>query len=844
VKHTLSLTVISFTLLVSNTIACSSVTAQITPDTTLGTETSSSVSSRVGILPAIRINGGSVRGTYLFHSFSEFNVAANQRVYFTNPAQVRNILTRVTGDNPSSILGTLGVDGSANLFLLNPNGILFGSRAMLDIRGSFTASTGDRFTFPDGSEFSAVNPQVPPILNIDVPIGLQVGARVPGNIINEGVLEVGPSQALTLWAGSIINTGTLLTTDGQIQLNATQNIVFNGSSSEIQTSGGDVLLRAGGDISIANQANINSFPNTGFGDTDAGDITLRADGNISILNGGSVFSTIPSGVTGNAGAISIQAGRVVTAQSARISNSVRGTGNGAVIDISGRTISITDNSRIFAVTSTDRPAGVVKLRSADAIDVSNSVIGPGSNEDATGSGGRIEIQTGRFTANGGTIISAESLGSGRAGDILITVNQLNIENADLNTETFSDGSAGNLIINATGTITVGERGRISTSAVSGIGNAGNLTINAQGLNLSDGGLISSSTSSSGNGGNLRVNARQLTMRNGGQISTGTFSAGNAGDLTIFAGDRVRLLGVAEDGTQSGLFTQSTDSASGNAGTLRLTTGELELSDRAGISVSGIGGNPGNLLISADRISLNRGILEAITASGENANIELRVADTIFMQRNSLISAEARNDGSGGNLTIDTGFLIALSNQNNDIVANAFNGPGGQIIITAEGILGLAERRAISGNITNDIDASSQFGASGTVTINSPDDLNRGLVELPIELVDASRLIAQSCATGGVASQDLGEFYITGRGGLPPNPIELLNGETVMTSLADVNTHPQEANHFPTIESETPVVVEAQSWVVDAYGTVLLTAHTPHTPAIALTDCARLLRSQK
>ncbi|MDF5724537.1 MAG: filamentous hemagglutinin N-terminal domain-containing protein [Rhizonema sp. PD37] len=78
--------------------------------------------------------------------------------------------TRVTGGQASNILGTLGVEGSANLFLLNPNGIMFGPNARLDVRGSFLGTTANSFLFPQGIEFSATNPQAPPLLTINVPI--------------------------------------------------------------------------------------------------------------------------------------------------------------------------------------------------------------------------------------------------------------------------------------------------------------------------------------------------------------------------------------------------------------------------------------------------------------------------------------------------------------------------------------------------------------------------------------------------------------------------------------------------------------------------------------------------
>ncbi|NEP01058.1 MAG: filamentous hemagglutinin N-terminal domain-containing protein [Symploca sp. SIO2E9] len=138
-----------------------------------------------------------IKFSALFHSFSEFNVNEGERVYFNNPSGIDNILTRVTGSNLSNILGTLGVDGGANLFLLNPNGIVFGPNARLDIQGSFFGSTASGFKFADGSEFSATNPAAPPLLTISVNPGVQWGPTLSGaTITNQGNLETG--QDLTI----------------------------------------------------------------------------------------------------------------------------------------------------------------------------------------------------------------------------------------------------------------------------------------------------------------------------------------------------------------------------------------------------------------------------------------------------------------------------------------------------------------------------------------------------------------------------------------------------------------------------------------------------------------------
>lgn len=138
--------------------------AQVTPDNTLGNE-SSVVNNRDATSQSV--DGGAIRGQNLFHSFQEFNIDAERGVYFANPEAVTNIFSRITGNDVSNILGTLGVDGAANLFLINPNGIIFGDGASLDVQGSFTATSADGIEFGEQGFFSASNPEVPNSLTIN-----------------------------------------------------------------------------------------------------------------------------------------------------------------------------------------------------------------------------------------------------------------------------------------------------------------------------------------------------------------------------------------------------------------------------------------------------------------------------------------------------------------------------------------------------------------------------------------------------------------------------------------------------------------------------------------------------
>ena len=189
--------------------------AQIVPDRTLGVESSVVTPVDIKGLPSDRIDAGAIRGANLFHSFQEFNIRDGRGAYFSNPAGIENIFSRVTGTNASNIFGKLGVLGNANLFLLNPNGIIFGPNAKLDIAGSFSASTGNSFNFGD-AKFSATNPTDAPLLSVKVPLGVQFNQNQPSAIANSGNLSVGTGQNLNLMGGTVVSTGQLSAPGGQI----------------------------------------------------------------------------------------------------------------------------------------------------------------------------------------------------------------------------------------------------------------------------------------------------------------------------------------------------------------------------------------------------------------------------------------------------------------------------------------------------------------------------------------------------------------------------------------------------------------------------------------------------
>ena len=176
----------TFSTIISST---NIVFAQITPDKTLPNN------SEIGIEGNItKINGGTQREGNLFHSFEEFGVSTGGEAHFNNAVDIQNIFTRVTGKSFSDIDGLIKANGAANLFLINPNGIIFRNNTRLDIGGVFLGRSSEKIIFSDGLEFSAINPQQSPLLSVNLPIGLQYGTNLTNIIVEENRIIVNPDR--------------------------------------------------------------------------------------------------------------------------------------------------------------------------------------------------------------------------------------------------------------------------------------------------------------------------------------------------------------------------------------------------------------------------------------------------------------------------------------------------------------------------------------------------------------------------------------------------------------------------------------------------------------------------
>jgi filamentous hemagglutinin family protein len=745
----------------------SSAIAQIVPDATLGIERSQV--SKLDVDTDL-IKGGALRGANLFHSFQDFNIEVGRSAYFVAPSTiVQNILARVTGKSYSEISGFLGVarqqaNGrlsgapNVNLFLINPNGILFTEGARLDIGGSFLATTANSVSFGNFGEFSATNPQSPSALLTINPTAFFINQVNPENIIvDQARLKLTYGKNLSLLAGNILingSDGQLATYGGRIELaaivsptivgvnpNASLAVSEQAERGTIKlrdaasidvideaVSGGSIRLTAK-DILILDKSRVVAGVYRQFDNlqSQAGDIVLDATNFVGI-NGGFVRNRIQSNAIGNSGGIFVKTGDLIIFNGGSISNNVAGTGTGGNINI------IADRSvTIYAASSLASDTG-------DFTGIQTVVEG-----GAIGNVGDISIKTDFLDLTNGARVSSQTYGTGNSGNISVASDSIRLSGTTLNpdltrtipsgiaTESRSDttGKSGNIVI-ASKLIGLSDGASISASTF-GQGSAGNIdvvtdVIVLSGQTLGGGtpsGIFSSIVTEDavGAAGNLNISARDIVLKDGGAISTNTYGKGNSGDVQLTATRSISLTGTTSNGTASRVETQTGSTAIGNSGNIFINAGRVLGTDGASISASTAGkGNAGNINVEAKSISLKgrsplgpaSRILSAVFsgAKGFGGNVNIKT-DSLTLFSRGLVSTSTLGDGPAGNVEIQAKTIRLYYGS---ILSTAFSfGNGGNVKITSDLLLTRLKSRiateggpdALGGDGGN-IDISSKF----------------------------------------------------------------------------------------------------------------------------------------
>ena len=314
------------------------------------------------------------------------------------------------------------------------------------------------------------------------------------------------------------------------------------------------------------------------------------------------------------------------------------------------------------------------------------------------------------------------------------------------------------------------------------------------------------------------------MNDTGNLNTASSTNGDAGNLIINASESIEIGSRSDIASGVGPSTPAAIAAlnlplrpRGNAGSITMNTPLLNVRDQARIIVANTGlGNSGKISITSNQIILEqKAQITAATVLGEGGNVVLK-SQSLVLRQGSKITATAGGLGNGGNITIDSPIIVGL--ENSDIIANASRGRGGNIAITTQGILGLKYRTALTPE--NDITASSEFGINGNVQVNTIGiNPTNALNELPVDIVDSSRQIADRCGTAKSSS-----FVATGRGGMPQGPSQHRTSERSWNDLRPIAATNPSVSASP-LQPIKPLL-EANQLHIDESGTIALVAANP------------------
>ncbi len=538
------------------------------------------------------------------------------------------------------------------------------------------------------------------------------------------------SDSFSAGRGGVINI-----VGGSLTLRDSGQITAESTSLEDATGGAGNIIVDVDTVTIDNAKLSSSTSGSGS----AGTVSVTADV-VTVTNQGSITSEVQFGAAGEAGDVSITVNDNLTVSGlgSKITSGTTGTEPGGTVTVSGASVTLTEDASIIASTVGGGDAGnidlmVDRLLIDDDARIETATAGPGAAGTIT-----VQVREQATLRGGGLIDSVAFTGTGDSGDIVF------IATDELVIDGFSDNASG-LYVNA-------------QSLFADAGNAGVLTVQAGTLTLDNFGTLASRTFGPGNAGAVTVSADRIEMRGQSAISSGAlgFATGRGGQVSVTGRSSVTVTGGAEiDSLSVGPL---------GGGEVTVQAPAIMISDGGAISAESFGtGDSGRILVVAsDRLSLHDGAITTRAGQAGGGGIELQVGTLIDLLDSEITTEVQGLTGDAGDIVIDPIFLVL---QNSVIRANAIGGDGGNIRIEAGSLI--SDRASV-------IDASSELGVSGTVTISSPDtDVSGGLVVLSADFIDAASQLADRCAAAAAGQGS--RFAAIGRGGLPAGPETMLPG---------------------------------------------------------------------
>jgi filamentous hemagglutinin family protein len=684
------------------------------------------------------ITGGLQRGQNLFHSFTDFSVPKDGSANFINPTGTQSIITRVTGDKFSDINGLVNTNG-ANFLLINPNGVVFGTNAKLNVGKAFVTSTASGVDFVDaaGKNYNfGVNQSGDALLKIDPNVAFNPARLIIGEIGSKGIENYGTlettnqSQYIGLIGGNVsFNGGQIKAPGGRVELGGLSAPGAVGLGIEGN------LLRAQfptnvtrGDVSFTNGARVSV---AGAG---GGDIAITAR-NLEILGASVIRGGIEAGLgtpEAVAGDIKVNAtGEIVIAgANSAIANNVRlnSKGNGGNITIDAGSLSLQNGVQLQSVTLGTGNAGNVIVRTKETVSLTGKAdIVSTVEAGGVGKSGTINIQAGSLSLQDGSQLgtftrrasATQPAGQGDAGNINVKVTgSVDIAGTkdgflsaiSSTVDPGTKGSGGNITIEA-GSFSLRDGAQLRSSTL-GTGNAGNVTVTAkETVSLTGKAAILSTVEAGGvgKGGSIDIQAGSLSLHDGSQLLSNTRSAsatqpagqGDAGNINVKVTGSVDIAGT-KDGFPSAISSLVETGTKGNGGNIAIEAGSFSLRDGALLqSLTEGTGNAGNLTVTAkEAVSLigKTGILSTVGTGGvgnggkidiQAGSLSLQDGAQILTDTSSASDSQAAGQGNAGNVNVKVtgsvdiaGIKDGFKSRISSGVATGTKGNGGNISIDA------------------------------------------------------------------------------------------------------------------------------------------------------------------
>ncbi|MCK5876659.1 MAG: filamentous hemagglutinin N-terminal domain-containing protein [Candidatus Marithrix sp.] len=711
---------------------------------------------------------GQQHGGNLFHSFQDFNLNSLESATFSGPANIQNILSRVTGGNPSNIDGLIrSTIPNADFYFLNPYGIMFGPNARLDVQGSFHASTADYLRLGENGRFDASNPSdslltVAPVTafgfldNIIAPIsidGYGEIAKVDEEVEQFG-LAVLENKTISLIGGEInIRNGSFLT----------ESTFDDDGVEEIEAIRFDSLHAPGGRINLASIAS--------SGEVILGNNSLDISSSAKLANISITEQSLLRINGEGSGQLFINGQDIIFKDSQIVAKSSGDIDNGEINIRGNGSILFQDGARIYAATLGKGKGTDLSLQAGKDIELSGKNIEDdhsrishwtGSKEEGAGNAGTLYIKAKNLSIDGSDLTTWTS-GAGNAGDIVIHVektlflggdNPSSNESSRIYSVPYSSstgGNSGSILVEAKD-ILIMDGSYISGTAF-GPGDGADITVRATGTILltgvNDAGYVSGifanskplRKSGAKNAGDINVEASKLIIEKGAMISSSTIArdgrqSGEGGNITIHVSGNINLTGVNlygenEEGLGSGIFvySRSVGGQADDAGNILIEAGSLSITEGAGIS-SGTDSSAqgGNIIVHINdslKISGNSAKIELGTApsptSGQSEFQEQFPDPRISVSGIYANSSELSNDaGNAGNLDIQAPNINLT--EDGTINTSTQNSGGGHIILTTKEQIYLYK-----GQITTSVKGGKEAGGNITIKDSQFVTLNQGKI---------------------------------------------------------------------------------------------------------------------